>query len=1146
MATLLVGCVGQEVEASPEAVIGGLANQGPLADASEAIAIGGIGCSSTVISPYWQLTAAHCVGEWAHRGTSPFDACFVHPDSLRVGEAVRCEDLAGVVTGGVQSAHDLALLHRVSPAAITRGAGPPNVCTRTHADCGTCTEGESCVGGSCVAALPVLVRGFGAADGLAFPVREPLMRSSGHARTDGIFNIDGSPTQVGLLTGGDSGGTISCETSDAVGPVISVTGFTGVSRGGALVWDALNVAWIWSVLDPTGRCDPGATAGCILTDPYSPVALVGASVPNETFFPVGSTLDLRIDGTAVPVDLSGTTRLDRFGGSGLDCLDLINQSCSAILGHSCATAESTGFVPGGRLTVAMTIHGASTLPGMGVAVTGPAAPLLGFAVDASVVVGDTCGDGRCTAGESLATCARDCSALLDTDGDGLPDVRDLCPSVALASGAQHADSDGDFIGDDCEPNVLCRATCGNDLDYDGFQDDSGCDNCPGVRNPGQEDCDHDGQGDACDPDDADHDGVTDACDNCPDISNESQQNCNLDSELAGGACDRSDPHNTCTPGARLPVGDACDPNPCGWTRVDLRDGVDLGPLGVEPGQRFLVPENIRVQGVVHTASGADVFTPTGLRYCACNLGAGVVLDDSVLARGQCARSTTRPCLIASTVATLITTRAAAAFDGADPTIAYPWRRISSVPTSGVVFAGPTHYHSISGSLAPLTTDFQFDWDLVADHLRWRGSPYGDVGTVDPGAPSFPGVIWTHAPQDSSAGSGSVRELRSHYESGQMWANRVDSLPPASMPGLDHWPISDCVYNRDIPCLGSPSWAHFGGPGTHSMSAIIGDLGAIDASGLYPSEPMFEATDLAWTHAAEPIELLRPTQTLRLVSSSLDGRRIVNVLHLTPFGYAPRAWHQGCPGSVGCPPPACDPTSDPSKCLANSGSAPAAAASLRVSGATDPANPTFVLSASRAELFVIDSDGVEVVDLERGGRRALDLSGEVLGGVLAATYDMASDRLVVLDGPTSADDGLRGRGYRPHVRLIAIDPNAGTATIAGSWERRASPMRFALGAGPDGRLYLAASGDTGRHTLVSIQVEHHPATRHGRAWDRLISHRLGSRRGSLLSATTYASRFAVTFLVARDGHEAVATYAPTSPGRGARDDERDESCLDALF
>ncbi len=74
----------------------------------------------------------------------------------------------------------------------------------------------------------------------------------------------------------------------------------------------------------------------------------------------------------------------------------------------------------------------------------------------------------------------------DSDGDGVPDATDNCPTVANAG---QEDADGDGIGDACD-------TGAPDDDGDGIPNSA--DNCPAIANPGQEDADGDGIGDACD------------------------------------------------------------------------------------------------------------------------------------------------------------------------------------------------------------------------------------------------------------------------------------------------------------------------------------------------------------------------------------------------------------------------------------------------------------------------------------------------------------------------------------------------------------------------------------------------------------------------------------------------------------------------
>jgi YVTN family beta-propeller protein len=77
---------------------------------------------------------------------------------------------------------------------------------------------------------------------------------------------------------------------------------------------------------------------------------------------------------------------------------------------------------------------------------------------------------------------------------------------------------------------------GVDRDEDGVKDFD--DNCPANANPGQEDADLNGIGDACEPPDFDGDGIHDSLDNCPLDVNANQLD--TDNDGAGDVCDLDD------------------------------------------------------------------------------------------------------------------------------------------------------------------------------------------------------------------------------------------------------------------------------------------------------------------------------------------------------------------------------------------------------------------------------------------------------------------------------------------------------------------------------------------------------------------------------------------------------------------------------
>jgi len=173
---------------------------------------------------------------------------------------------------------------------------------------------------------------------------------------------------------------------------------------------------------------------------------------------------------------------------------------------------------------------------------------------------DVDGDGQ---GNVCDNCPQTANVdQVDADADGVGDVCDNCPAVA---NVDQLDVDGDGLGNACDNCPQTPNADQADVDADGLGD--ACDNCPAVANADQLDADGDGQGNVCDncPQttnadqvDADADGVGDVCDNCPAVANVDQLDADGDGQ--GNVCDNC-PQTTNADQVDADadgVGDACD------------------------------------------------------------------------------------------------------------------------------------------------------------------------------------------------------------------------------------------------------------------------------------------------------------------------------------------------------------------------------------------------------------------------------------------------------------------------------------------------------------------------------------------------------------------------------------------------------------
>jgi hypothetical protein len=196
-------------------------------------------------------------------------------------------------------------------------------------------------------------------------------------------------------------------------------------------------------------------------------------------------------------------------------------------------------------------------------------------INAFASVGLGAPDRNCDGLEDFAGPDADSDYVPDSADDCPPSGRSNCPDNCLGvPNPGQEDSDEDGTGDACDP----------DIDGDGRANNN--DNCPEVANPDQADTDRDGIGEMCDDDDGD--GVVNSRDNCPGVSARDTTDtdgdgrgdvCDVDDDN-DGICDTGGPQPATAPGAppggcrRAPSGrDNCRTRP-NTDQLDTdRDGV---------------------------------------------------------------------------------------------------------------------------------------------------------------------------------------------------------------------------------------------------------------------------------------------------------------------------------------------------------------------------------------------------------------------------------------------------------------------------------------------------------------------------------------------------------------------------------------------
>lgn len=618
-------------------------------------------------------------------------------------------------------------------------------------------------------------------------------------------------------------------------------------------------------------------------------------------------------------------------------------------------------------------------------------------------------------------------AQLDPDGNGLY-VGDLPGPAGVP------DADGDGIPDSLEAEF--------DPDDDGIPSrgfvhggyaGEVVDNCPLHDNEDQRDNDCDGVGDACDNCAPSGFSVTNVhntdCGGGADCFNPAQANCNAyiesKTDHPDGGKWLEDPAMVTGRVARVGVGDACDPIPCGESRLQERSVVTAGGGGTVEYRTDIV----RTDG--HTAPGPDDFR-MGLRWCTCDgSGTSPGAPNSTFV-DSCAKDIDfggDQCGVDDPATYYATGMVRGAL---------VWRKMTvdayQVPAGSattVTSTGPALGREATYDFEPATVTARWDWntrttwDYALDGPAW--------GFLD----EVPGVLWTHVVGSDTTTdlAVDVRARSNHYV-----FDEARSTPP--LGPLPAWCFR--FYGRAAPDIGlglrGLSFPEFPEPAMiHAFDCVYGILEGPPrlrydeyerlADSLFDlMPPGWPAPDPGWWgHSAEAEELL-PPGGVRNAAVSSDGRDILALFVRTPGA---RLVEQ----------------------------------SITVVGPRPPARQGFevTISARRQTLWMaggtsggVPQTDVWSIDLDAGvWERVADLHDQ-LSQVRAVTYSAVDDLVLVL-GETLVD-GV------PTIRLVAVEPGTSGGSVVGQWARTGTDPDFGMAADVAGHVYVLV-GDSHGYDLL---------------------------------------------------------------------------------